>query len=65
MLKAIANVGESESFACSGEALIWPAEGNDIIYQGISNQAPAIMPVVTLTLDGEEITAQALKEKSG
>ncbi len=65
MLKAIENVGGSESFARSGEALIWHAAGNDIIYQGISNQAPAIMPVVTLTLDGEEITAQTLKEKSG
>ena len=65
LLTAIQNVGGKEAFALDGETLTWQAQGKDIIYQGTSDKVPAILPVVTLTLDGEEVTADALKNKTG
>ena len=65
ILKDIENMSGSEAFARDGGALIWKAQGNDIIYQGTSDRAPAILPAVTLTLDGETVSAAELKEKTG
>lgn len=65
MLEGIVNVGGDEAFTRDGESLTWLANGNDIVYQGTSGQAPAILPLVTLTLDGEKVTAEALKNKVG
>lgn len=64
-LTAVQNVGGKESFRQNGESLVWQADGKDIVYQGTSDQSPAILPVVTLTLDGREITAEALKTQTG
>ena len=64
-LGEIQNVGGNEPFTLDGETLTWQAGGKDIIYQGTSKKAPAVLPVVTLTLDGEEISAADLKEKTG
>ena len=65
LLTAIQNVGGKEAFTLDGETLTWHAQGKDITYEGTSDKTPAILPVVTLTLDGEAITAEALKNKAG
>ena len=65
MLTGIENMSGNEPFTRDGDALIWQAKGNDIIYQGASDQAPAILPTVSLTLDGEAISAKELKNKTG
>lgn len=64
-LKDIENVGGEESFVQDGETLTWKAEGKDIFYQGTSDKAPAVVPVVSLTLDGKEVTAEELKNRTG
>ena len=65
MLSDLQNAGGNESFALDGETLTWKAEGRNIIYQGTSDKAPAVLPVVTLTLDGETVSAADLKERTG
>ena len=65
MLTGIENMSGGEAFARDGDALIWQANGNDIVYQGTSDQAPAILPIISLTLDGEAITAEELKNRTG
>lgn len=65
LLTAIQNVGGKETFTLDGETLTWQAQGKDITYEGTSDKTPAILPVVTLTLDGEEITVDSLKDKIG
>ena len=65
MLTGIQNVGGNETFTLEGEMLTWKADGKNVIYQGTSDKSPAVLPVVTLTLDGEEISAADLKEKTG
>ena len=64
MLNGIQNVGGNEAFTLEGETLTWKADGKNVIYQGTSDKVPAVLPVVTLTLDGEEISAVDLKEKT-
>ena len=65
MLTGIQNVNGKESFALDGETLTWQAQGKDITYQGASDKALPVTPVVTIRLDGEEISADALAEKTG
>jgi len=65
LLTGLENVGGKETFAQDGEMLTWQAKGKDITYQGTSDKALPVTPVVTLRLDGEEITAEALAEKTG
>ena len=65
LLTGIENMSGNETFTRDGDALIWQARGNDIIYQGTSEQAPAILPVVSLTMDGEAVSAAELKDKTG
>ena len=65
LLTALQNVGGKEAFTLDGETLTWQAQGKDITYEGTSDKTPAILPVVTLTLDGEAITVEALKNKAG
>ena len=65
MLDDIRNVNGKETFALDGETLTWQARGKDITYQGTSGKALPVTPVVTIRLDGEEITAEALAGKAG
>ncbi len=65
MLTNIENVDGDETFALDGETLTWKANGKDITYQGTSDKLPAIMPAVKITLDGQEVTAQQLKDMTG
>ena len=41
------------------------ANGKDIAYQGTSDKTPALLPVVTLTLDGADASFADLKNKTG
>ena len=60
-LSDIENVKGDESFA-SGS---WDAQGNDIYYQGNSDQELPVSMKVTYKLDGKEISPQELLGKSG
>lgn len=64
-LSNVQNMGGHETFTLDGETLTWAAKGADITYQGTSDQMPALLPAVTLTLDGQEVTAQELAQRSG
>lgn len=65
ILTDIQNVGGKETFTLDGETLTWQAQGKDITYEGTSDKTPAILPVVTLTLDGEDVSFADLKDKTG
>lgn len=65
LLTALENVGGTEKFTQSGETVTWNAGGNSIIYQGTSDKALNVTPVVHMTLDGIEITAADVKNASG
>ena len=65
MLTNIENLGGQETFALDGETLVWQAKGNDISYQGTSEKIPTVLPIVHLMLDGKEISAEELKDKTG
>lgn len=56
ILTDIQNVGGKENFTLDGETLTWKANGEDIAYQGTSDKTPALLPVVTLTLDGADVS---------
>ena len=45
--------------------MTWNADGNSIIYQGTSDKALNVTPVVRMTLDGKEVTAADVKNASG
>ena len=65
LLTALENVGSTEKFTQSGETVTWKADGNSIIYQGTSDKALNVTPVVHMTLDGKEVTAADVKNASG
>ena len=65
LLTALENVGGTEKFTQSGETVTWNAGGNSIIYQGTSDKALNVTPVVRMTLDGKEVTAADVKNASG
>ena len=65
ILTDIQNVGGKETFTLDGETLTWKANGKDIAYQGTSDKTPALLPVVTLTLDGADVSFAELKDKTG
>ena len=65
LLTDIQNVNGKESFTLDGETLTWQAQGKDITYQGTSGKVLPVIPVVTILLDGEEISAGELAEKAG
>ena len=65
LLTGIENLGGKETFSLDGSTLTWQADGRDIIYQGSSDKAPALVPVVTITLDGETVSPAELKNREG
>ena len=64
-LKDIENVKGDESFAQTGEKLVWQADGNDIYYQGTSEKKTPVSQKITYYLDGKEIAPEKLAGKSG
>lgn len=65
MLDDVENVGGQEHFTREGEALIWQADGQSIVYQGTADKPPYATPVVRMTLNGEEATAEDVKNGEG
>ena len=65
ILSDIQNVSGKETFILDGETLTWKANGKDIAYQGTSDKTPVLLPVVTLTLDGADVSFADLKDKTG
>ncbi len=65
LLTGVENMSGKETFTLEGENLTWQAKGNDITYRGTSDKPLPVTPVVTLRLDGEEVSAAALSEKAG
>ena len=65
LLTDLRNTNGKESFTLDGEVLTWQAQGKDITYQGTSDNALPVTPVVTLLLDGEAVSAGELAEKTG
>jgi putative membrane protein len=65
-LTDIWNVKGDETFTTgSGDSTVWDAEGNDIYYQGTSNQELPVTLSVSYKLDGSDISADELAGKSG
>lgn len=64
-LDQIVNLGGGEVFTQADGILTWKADGKDMIYQGESDRPLPVTPVVTLKLNGEDIRAEALSEKTG
>lgn len=65
LLTSLENVGGVGTFTLEGENLTWQAGGKDIAYQGTAAKAPALLPLVSLTLDGKPVTAGELKNAAG
>jgi len=65
LLTGIENVSGDESFTMDGQTLTWKANGKDVTYQGTSDRPLPVTPVVTATLNGEEVPASRLKDEDG
>ena len=64
-LTDIKNVKGDEEFTQDGDKLTWKAGGNDIYYQGNSDEEAPVSQKVTYYLDGNEIDPKDLAGKSG
>lgn len=64
-LKDIKNVKGDETFKVSGDTLTWNTDGEDIYYQGTTDQDLPVSVKLTYYLDGKEIKPADLKGKSG
>lgn len=65
MLTDIENISGTQTWKQEGETLIWQADGKDITYRGTSDRPLPVVPVVEVRLDGSEISAADLKDKTG
>ena len=64
-LKDIKNVKGDEKFKTSGNKLTWDTDGEDIYYQGTTDQELPVSVKLTYYLDGKEVKPKDLKGKSG
>ncbi|HAF27276.1 MAG TPA: hypothetical protein DCG85_08195 [Lachnospiraceae bacterium] len=65
-LENIENVKGDETYSAgSNDTIEWNANGNDIYYQGKTNEQTPIDVKITYYLDGEEIAPEDLAGKSG
>ena len=64
-LENIENVKGDETFVDQQDDTYWNAQGNDIYYQGTTNEALPVDVTVTYLLDGQRISPSELKGKSG
>ena len=65
ILKDIENVNGNEEFTQNGNKMVWKANQKDIYYQGKTDKEIPIKCEITYKLDGEEISADEIAEKSG
>jgi len=61
----IENTNGDETFTQDGTKLVWQADGNNIYYQGDSEEELPVTCEVTYELDGEEISADEIAGKKG
>lgn len=61
----IQNTSGDEAFSKDGDTLIWDAKGNDIHYQGETEEKLPIELEIKYELDGEEISTKDIAGKSG
>ncbi len=61
----IENTSGDETFSENGETLIWDAKGNDIYYQGETEEKLPIELEIKYKLDGNEMSAEDIAGKSG
>ena len=64
-LDNIQNVKGDETFTQDDGKITWNAGGNDIFYRGTSSEKLPVGVTLTYKLDGEEVTPQDIKGKSG
>lgn len=64
-LTEITNVKGDEGYSTTSNGIEWENKGEDIYYQGKSNEALPISVNVTYYLDGQKISADKLAGKSG
>lgn len=65
-LKDLENVkGEEGYTAGKDDSIVWQADGNDIYYQGTSDQTPPVSMKATYLFDGQPITPDKLLGKTG
>ena len=61
----IENTNGDETFSKNGNEVVWDSNGNNIYYQGESDKELPVECKITYELNGEEISAEELKGKSG
>ena len=61
----IENTNGDETFEKEGTQVIWDSNGNNIYYKGESEKQLPVECKITYELNGEEISAEELKGKSG
>ena len=61
----IENTNGDETFSKNGNEVVWDSNGNNIYYQGESDKELPVECKITYELNGEEISAEDLKGKSG
>ena len=61
----IENTNGDETFKKEGNQIVWDSNGNNIYYKGESDKQLPVECKITYELNGEEISAEELKEKSG
>lgn len=64
-LTDISNVKGNETFTQNGTKLTWQADGNEIYYQGKTNEQAPLKQKVSYKLDGKDISPEELAGKSG
>ena len=64
-LTDIENVGGDQTWTEENGNLVWNADGADIRYEGSSTEPLPVTVSLRYTLDGQEMTAEELKGKSG
>ena len=61
----IENTNGDETFKKEGNQIVWDSNGNNIYYKGESDKQLPVECKITYKLNGEEISAEELKGKSG
>lgn len=64
-LTDIRNTKGDETYTLEGNTLIWENKGEDISYNGKSDEPLPIQTTITYKLDGKDVTSEDLVNKSG
>ena len=64
-LSDIRNTKGDEAYTLEGNTLIWENKGEDISYNGKSEEPLPIQTTITYKLDGKDVTSEDLVNKSG